>query len=186
MTRRKFAGQVGAAAASLLLLPGMFCNKANDLIGSLRNILTTVEHALSLLGALQGLLPDVVNTAAKYLLAVVGFVDAVGQILENDSLNAPDKARQILALAGPLVFPTIGPPVGPILQAVAGAVDKFLSYFGTDQAHAGAQARAVPGNVPNMEFNQKQRQALEQIEQEARKDKGLIEDWQKRALAQPH
>lgn len=163
----------------------MFCNKAGDLIQSLRGVLNAVEHALGLLGALQGLLPDAVNTAAKYLLAVVGFVDSVGQIMENDTLNAADKARQILALAGPLVFPPIPPPMGPILQAVAAAVDKFLSHFGTDQAHAGAQARAVPGNVPDMNFNQKQRDELEKIEQDARKDKLLVEEWQKKALEQP-
>lgn len=186
MTRRWFAQRLALAAASLLLLPASLCNKAGDLISSLRNILATVEHALGLLGVLQGLLPDAVNTAAKYLIAVVSFVDSVGQIMENDTLNAADKARQILALAGPLVFPPIPPPIGPILQAVAKAVDAFLSHFGTDQAHAGAQARAVPGNVPDMSFNQKQRDELEAIEQQARKDRVLIEDWQKRAMAQPH
>lgn len=184
MTRRTFAAQLGAAVASLLLLPAMFCNKANDLIQSLRGILGAVEHALSLLGALQGLLPAVVNDAAKYLLSVVSFVDSTGQILENDGLQAADKVRQILALAAGLVVPVIpNATVQGILTAVAAAVDKFLSHFGATATNA----RSVPvSSVPNLEFNQKQRQELEQIEQDSRKDKVAIEDWQKRALAQPH
>lgn len=188
MTRREFSGRLAAAAASLLLLPASFCNKAGDLISSLRGILTAVEHALTLLGALQGLLPDVVNTAAKYLLAVVAFVDNAGQILENETITAVQKVQQILALAGDaaLRVPVIPGQVGVILQAVAGALNHFLNSFGTDQEHAAVQARGVPGNVPNMSFDQGQRRQLEQIEADARKDKMAVEDWQRKALITPH
>lgn len=188
VSRRRFGAQLGAALASLLVLPGMFCNKASGLISSLRGILTAVEHALTLLGALQGLLPETVNTAARYLLAVVGFVDAVGQILENDAIAAMERAQQILNLAADaaLQVPILPGQVGIILKAVAVALDKFLSYFGTDQAHAGQQARGAVPNVPNMSFNQGQRKEIEAIEADARKDKFLVEDWQRKALVTPH
>lgn len=185
MTRRKFGMRLGLAAASFLLLPGMFCSKANDLIQSLRGILNAVEHALNLLSALQGLLPDTVNAVTQYLTKVVQFVDAVGQILESETAQTVDKVRQILVLAGELVVPVVPGQPGVILAAVAAAVNKFLSYFGTDQEHAGVQGRGVPGNVPNMEFDHKQKEELEAIEEQARKDKFLVEDWQRKALGKP-
>ena len=180
--RRSFLSILGMGVASLLVFPAMTCNKAGDALSNLRGVLNAVEQALKLLGTLTNLLPDQVNTAATYLLKVVSFVDSVGQILENAGLAAADKARQILQLGGDLVFPVIPPPIGPILQAVAGAVDKFLSLFGTDAAHARS---AKVDNPPNLEFNQKQIDQLHQIEADAKRDRVAVEDWQRRALATP-
>lgn len=185
ISRRTFSAQLSLAAAALLLLPGMFCNKANDLIQGLRGILNQVEAALKALSLLSGLLPAVVNMAAEYLLKVCQFVDQVGHMLEDQSTAAAEKARQILALAAGLAVPVIpNAAVQTIVAAVAAAVDKFLTYFGTDQAHAGVQARAVPAKLPNMDFNSQQRGELGQIEKDAERDKQAVEDWQKRAMAQ--
>lgn len=69
---------------------------------------------------------------------------------------------------------------------MAVAVNHFLSYFGTDVEHAGAAARGRMDNVPNMSFNQKQKDELHKIESDAVSDKAKAEDWQKRAAATPH
>lgn len=183
--RRSFLRLVSLALGSFMLFPAMTCNKAGDLISSLRGILNAVEHALSLLGVLQGLLPDSVNTAAGYLLKVTHFVNEVGQILENETIAAADKARQILAMAGDLVFPVIPPPIGPILQAVAGAVGKFLSYFGTDVDNAAAAARGRMDNVPKMDFSPAQIAELKAIEATATKDSAAVMDWKQKAMATP-
>lgn len=183
--RRSFLQWLGTGMASLLLFPAMTCNKAGDLISSLRQILQAVEKALGALGLLSGLLPDTVNTAAKWLAAVCQFVVDVDNLLQDQMTSAADKAVQILTWAGGLVFPVIPPPIGPILQAVLSAVNHFLSYFSTDVDHAQAQARTRSTDVPKMEFDDKQRAELKAMAAEAAKDKQAVEDWQKKALATP-
>ena len=181
-SRRSFLQLVGA---SLLLFPAMTCNKAGDLISSLRQILQAVEKALGLLSLLQGLLPDVVNMAAKYLLGVLDYVNKVANLLEDETQSAADKARQILSWATGLVVPTIPDQrVASIIKAVSGAVDHFLSYFGTNQAGAGAQARSL-SSPPNLTFSDKERQQLANIPPDAMTDQRAVEDWQKKALAVP-
>lgn len=186
MTRRRFGLGLGGLVASLLILPGLQCNKTGDLIQSLRQILQAVEKALGLLSLLQGLLPDVVNMAAKYLLDVLDYVNKVANLLEDETQSAADKARQILSWATSLTVPKIPDQrVATIIAAVAGAVDHFLSYFGTSQAGAGAQARSVV-NPPNLTFTDKEKKQLQDIPPNAMTDQRAVEDWQKRALASPH
>lgn len=180
MTRRKFGFQCLTCTLSLLLLGGWGCSKASDLIQSLRQILKSVETALGALSLLQGLLPDVVNKVAAYLLSVAKFVDDVGQLLESDTVTAGDKARQILQWASTLVMPVIPPPIGPILTAVAAAVDAFLSHFGANQQNAGAQARSVQ-NVPNISLSQADRTMLAAIHSEALTDSQGIREWAAKA-----
>lgn len=188
MTRRRFGLQLGGAFASLLLLPGLQCNKASDLIQSLRQILQAVEKALSLLAMLGGLLPAVVNDVAKYLLGVLDYVDKVATLLEDETQSAADKARQILNWATALAVPKIPDErVATIVKAVAGAVDHFLSFFGTDQAGAGVLARSqAPPKVPNLSFSDKERQQLKAIAPDAMRDERAVEDWQKKAMVSPH
>lgn len=188
MTRRKFS-KLFALAASLLLLPGLQCNQeASDLLTSLRGIVKSVETALGALGLLQGLLPDVVNQAAQYLLKVLKFVEDAANLLQDETQSATDKARQILSWAAGLVVPKIpDPKVQTIIAAVAAAVDKFLSYFGTDQAGAGVVARSqAPPKVPNLSFSEKEKQQLKAIPPDAMRDERAVEEWQKRATATPH
>lgn len=164
----------------------MSCNKASDLIGSLRGILTAVETALNALSLFQGLLPAVVNDAAKYLLAVTDYVDKVATLLEDETQSAVDKARQILGWATELTVPIIPDQrVASIVKAVSAAVDKFLSFFGTDQAHAAQVARATP-KVPDLgPFSDRDKAQLKAIPPDAMRDSREIEDWQKKAMATP-
>lgn len=183
--RRSFLKFLSTGIASLLLFPAMTCNKAGDLISSLRGILDAVEKALSLLSALSGLLPDAVNTAAAYLLKVCQFVADVDNVLQDQMTSAADKAVQILTWAGDLILPTVPPPIGPILQAVLAAVNHFLSLFGTDVDHAKTAARTRSGQVPKMDFNDSQRAQLKAMSGDAMKDKQAVADWQKKAMATP-
>lgn len=185
LTRRKFGQLSGLTLGSLLVGSWMSCNKAADLIGSLRGILDAVEKALSLLAALSGLLPDAVNTAAAWLIKVCEFVANVDNLLQDTMTSAADKMVQILNWAGDLILPTIPPPIGPILVAVLGAVNHFLSIFNTDVDHAKTAARTRSGEVPKMDFNDQQRAQLKAMSADALKDKQAVMDWQKKAMATP-
>lgn len=185
LSRREFGRLGSLGMGSLLLSSWMSCEKSNDLISSLRGISQAAKKALTALSLLSGLLPDVVSTAADYLIKVFNFVDGVGRILEDESAQAVDKARQILAMAGGLILPVIPPPVGPILQSVAAAVNHFLSFFGTDVDHASAVARSQVSNVPNMNFTSKQKAELEAIEKDALQGRDDVKDWQRKASAVP-
>lgn len=184
LSRREFSRLGSLGIGSLLLSSWMSCDKSNDLVSSLRGILQAVEKALTALSLLSGLLPDVVNTAADYLIKVCNFVDAVGQILESSAVAA-DKASQILTLASDLVLPVVPPPVGPILASVVVAVNHFLSFFGTDINHAGAVAKTRVANVPDMNFDSKQREKIDAIARDAQKDRDDIKDWRRKAMAAP-
>lgn len=181
-SRRSFLQFSGLGVATWLVSGWMSCSKATDMISNLRGILEQVEKALAALSLLGGLLPDAVNTAAKYLTAVCEFVINVDNLLLDELTSAADKTRQIMAWAGALVFPVIPPPIGPILQMVATAVDKFLSLFGTDVAHARS---AQVSNPPDMTLNDKQKAELRTLLERAKKDEQAVDDWQKKAMATP-
>lgn len=181
-SRRRFSQLLSMAAASLLMGSWTMCNKASDVISNLRGILQAVEKALAALSLLGGLLPDAVHTAARYLTVVCEFVVKVDDLLADQVTSANDKTRQILDWAGALVFPVIPPPIGPILQAVAAAVDKFLQMFGTDQAHARS---AKVDNPPKLEFDDSQRAQLKAMSTDAEKDKEAVADWEKKAMGTP-
>lgn len=186
VNRREFGRLSSLGLASWLLSGWMACNKASDLIQSLRQILGAVEAALAALSLFQGLLPDVVTTVAGYLRGVTDFVNKVANLLEDETQSALDKARQILSWATPLVVPTIPDErVAKLIRAVAAAVDKFLSFFGTDQAHAAQMARSMP-KVPDLAFSDKDRQLLKTIPPQAITDQHSVENWQKTAMATPH
>lgn len=187
-TRREFDRIGGLSLVSLLVSGWTACgDKLGDLIGNLSGILNAVEAALTALSLLQNLLPESVNTAAKYLIAVAQFVSDVDGLLLDETASAVDKSRQILNWASGIVMPIIPNPIGGILMAVSSAVDKFLSYFGTDAAHAGTAARTKTDKVPKLEpLSPEQKAQLDKMKTQAATDQQAIKDWQAKATIVPH
>lgn len=161
---------------SLVALTG--CG-AGALLASLRGILKSVEKALAALSVFPHLAPELVRAIRDYLERVTRFTDEAALVLENDALNAAQKALQILSLAIGLTVPAIPhPQIQMILATVGIAVDAFLNWFGASvQTAAQVRASGAAAKLPAMNLTATDRVMLATIETEAHCDATAVEQW---------